>query len=132
MAPNPKLVNDFARVLRRLVTAAAKHFPEDDTMATIKRRVHLALSASPVQAMQQVGEELYERRELLLLDDEELLAHLLAIDYAAEIKQLDPAAMGLIPQAKKLLADMPRQKQEFYLDSLRDLLDYYMEYLEAN
>lgn len=120
------------RVIRDLVNAR----PSDPQLVRIQRAMGLIADATPIQCMEKAGRHLYKYREQILSNNSSGAEFFSKHDFGCDVKVINDkneAEMTgyALTQMKEHALTLDRQRIEEYREVLRDMLDYYLEYLEV-
>lgn len=131
----PEILENFVGCLRRLMSALARMRPNDAMVLQTQKRVSLAADALPVSVLEVSGPYLYMYRERIMSDDPAVWQQFFrpgAFDQDlqdAEDPNKRDAAAHLIPAIQEIVSGMPRVRQAEYIETVRTLLDDYMDWL---
>ena len=130
----PEIVLGFVSTLRRLMTTLATRNPNDIIVVRAQKRLSLAADTVPVTIMEIAGPYLYQYRKDILNEDPAVWGRFFQpgafekdLAAAEDVTKRD-AAEYLIPKIQEIVGGMAAEKQEEYIETVRNLLDDYMDW----
>lgn len=128
------ICDGFNSLLKKLVGDLVGHFSGDHMLIRTKKGLSLLANMTPVQCMTKTGEHLFKYRNEIMGDssDDFFDKH----DFSSDIDQIndkDEAEMTgyALKKMKELVPKLEEKEIEKYREMLRDMLDYYLEYLAS-
>lgn len=126
-------VNEFNGILKSLTTDLVRLYPQDPVIDRAKKRIFMAIDMTPMFVIGEVGPVLYEYRDQIYAKNEEFF---MENDYDKEIRASVDAekrdlSAYIIPKVKEAWRDADSAEKDQYTEIAVDLLDSYMDYLEA-
>jgi hypothetical protein len=127
-------VDAFGRHMKTLIRDLARRFPNDAMISRIQKRANLAAEMTPTWLIEEVGPMLFEYNEQIYTGD---AAFFIENDYDREFRSAVNAekigmAKYLIPMIKRAWNEQLTEAEKGqYITTIQDLLDEYMEYLDA-
>jgi hypothetical protein len=122
----------FNRSLQKLVVELGHEYPDDAVMYRARTHVMTAISLSPVQVLDSVGEYLYRfREEILAADGGE--SFLMQSDADSLVRRAGGAdaeglAQYIIPKAKDHIRRLDAEVKLEYFELVEDMLLQYIEF----
>ncbi len=124
------VVGVFTGVVRRLAIDLSTHYPNDAVIYRVKKRILLAVDLDPIRIINTVGPRLYHYREQIYAGDDEFFVHNKELEQIARSKADETTY--IIPKIKEAWRVAGEAEKSSYRDSVRDLLDAYVEFLTLN
>lgn len=132
-------MNDFFRRLKKLMAELAGLRPNDAAIARTQKRLVLACDMAPAQTLEWTGEALFRYQESIYSDDPAKWGRFFTpgdtsvfADALGTSNQADRGdAEKIIYEVQVLASAMTPEKQLGYIETVRILLDYYLEYRAA-
>jgi len=123
-------IDEFIRILKSLVLDLWRRYPEDATIARMKKRVFLAVGADPLFVVNAVGEYLYEYRDTVISGDSKFFEQRDFSDDLGETEDLEKAQITeyVIPKVREAWAREDSEGQAAYVKTVQDLLYEYLDY----
>jgi hypothetical protein len=126
-----KICRGFNGILKRIVGDIKRAYPSDVKVIRTHKALSLLSDAGPIDTMKKTGKYLYKYRKQIMIGGDFFNTH----DFGADldgISDSDEADLTgyIIAKVRELAPSLTKEERGLYLDSVRDMLDYYLEYLE--
>lgn len=124
------VVDVFTGIIRRLAIDLSTHYPNDAIIYRAKRQILLAIDFDPIRIIKTAGPRLYHYREQIYAGNDEFFVH---NNYDEELKRIarskSDVTAYIIPKIKEAWGVSGEAEKIAYRESVRDLLDAYVEFL---
>lgn len=130
-----EICDGFNGLLKGIVNDLVDAFPGDPQLLRVKKGLGLLSDVTPIQSMVKTGEHLYKYREAIMDDSEADNTFFNDHDFSDDVGKIndkDEAEMTgyALQKMKEHAPNVSDEKMSKYQEDLRDMLDYYLEYLE--
>lgn len=124
-----KIINDFNRIIKKLVLDLYNHDRNDSTVFRLKEEIKLGADLSPEILIMDAGPYLMKYKDQIYSGDDSFFINRNVEDIVDE--GVSNEVLDLTHKIKVVWEDLDEEEQIDYKENVQSLLNLYIDYIEA-